>query len=146
MALQNPRMIAAHRQLTASERQMLENPVIVHVGIVLPDGTPHVSAMWVDVDGEDIILNTAEGRTKAEVLHLGSPVALSAVAPENSGRNVSLRGHVVEVINEESGAGDGINRLAKKYLGLEEYPARSPGERRVQFRVRPDVVSGWGKD
>jgi hypothetical protein len=29
---------------------------------------------------------------------------------------------------------------------VEEYPFRAAGERRVQFRVRPEVVSGWGKD
>ena len=60
--------------------------------------------------------------------------------------DLGLRGRVVEVISEERGAGAGINRLAKKYLGVEEYPYRAPGERRVQFRVRPEVVSGWGKD
>ena len=73
MALQHPNMTVAHRQLTAKERQMLEKPVLVHVGIVLPDGTPHVSAMWVDLDGEDIILNTAEGRTKATSCASGAP-------------------------------------------------------------------------
>src|SRR5215475_8798697 len=66
MALQHPNMTVAHRQLTAKERQILEKQVLVHIGIVLPDGTPHVSAMWVDLDGEDIILNTAEGRTKGQ--------------------------------------------------------------------------------
>ena len=146
MALQHPNMTVAHRQLTAKERQMLEKQVLVHVGIVLPDGTPHVSAMWVGLDGEDIILNTAEGRTKANVLRLGSAVALSVLDPENPYRNLGLRGRVVEVISEERGAGAGINRLAKKYLGVEEYPYRAPGERRVQFRVWPEVVSGWGKD
>jgi hypothetical protein len=45
MALQHPNMTVAHRQLTAKERQILEKQVLVHVGIVLPDGTPHVSAM-----------------------------------------------------------------------------------------------------
>jgi hypothetical protein len=102
--------------------------------------------MWVDLDGEDIILNTAEGRTKANALRLGSPVALSVLDPENPYRNLGLRGRVVQIISEEQGAGAGINRLAKKYLGVEEYPYRAPGERRVQFRVRPEVVSGWGKD
>jgi len=139
-------MTVAHRQLTANERQILEKQVLVHVGIVLADGTPHVSAMWVDLDGEDIVLNTAEGRTKANVLRVGSRVALSVVDPENRYRNLALRGRVVEVISEERGAGAGINRLAKKYLGVEEYPYRAPRERRVQFRVRPEVVSGWGKD
>lgn len=146
MALQHPDMTIAHRKLAAKERQILEKPVFVHVGIVLPDGTPHVSAMWADLDGEDIILNTAEGRTKANVLHVGSPVALSTLDPENPYRNVNIRGQVVQVIAEEDGAGEGINRMAKKYLGEEEYAFRAPGERRVQFRVRPNVVSGWGKD
>ena len=117
MALQHPNMTVAHRQLTAKEREILEKQVLVHVGIVLPDGTPHVSAMWVDLDGEDIILNTAEGRTKANVLRLGSPVALSVLDPENPYRNLGLRGRVVQVISDEQGAGARINRLAKKYLG-----------------------------
>ncbi len=59
MAVQHDSMIVAHRQLSIKERKILEKPVIVHVGIILPDGTPHVSAMWVDLDGGDIILNTA---------------------------------------------------------------------------------------
>ena len=146
MALQHPNMTVAHRKLTAKERQVFEKPVFVHVGIALPDGTPHVSAMWVDLDGEDIILNTAEGRTKANVLRVGSPVALSALDPENAYRNLNVRGRVVQVVTEEQGAGAGINRLAKKYLGVEEYPYRAPGERRVEFRVRAEVISGWGKD
>ncbi len=103
----------AHRQLTAKERQLIEKPVLVHVGIVLSDGTPHISAMWVDLDGEDILLNTAEGRTKANALRLGSPVALSVLDPENPYRNLGLRGHVVQVISEEQGAGAGINRLPR---------------------------------
>src|ERR1051326_5823598 len=146
MALQHPNMTVAHRRLNAKERQILEKQVLVHIGIVLPDGTPHVSAMWVDLDGEDIILNTAEGRTKANVLRVGSRVALSVLDPENPYRNLGLRGRVVEVMSEERGAGAGINRLAKKYLGVEEYPYRAPGERRVQFPVRPEVVSGLGED
>lgn len=47
-------------------------------------------------------------------------------------------------LHTESYVTAGINRLAKKYLGVEEYPYRAPGERRVQFRLRPEVVSGWG--
>ena len=146
MPLQHPYMTVAHPKLTEKERQVLGKPVLVHVGIVLPDGMPHVSAMWVDLDGDDIILNTAEGRTKANVLRVGSLVALSALDPENPYRNIGVRGRVIQVMTEEQGGGAGINRLAKKYLGVEEYPYRAPGELRVQFRVQPDVVSGWGKD
>lgn len=137
MALQHPNMAVAHRQLTTKERQILEKPVLVHIGIVLPDGTPHVSAMWVDLDGEDIILNTAEGRTKANVLRVGSPVALSVLDPENPYRNLGLRGRVVQVISEEQGASAGINRLAKKYLGVEEYPYRPQENDGCSFACGP---------
>ena len=113
MALQHPIMTVAHGQLSAKERQILEKQVLVHIGIVLPDGTPHVSAMWVDLDGEDIILNAAEGRTKANVLRLGSPVALSVLDPENPYRNRGLRGRVVEVISEEQGPAQGLTALPR---------------------------------
>jgi hypothetical protein len=130
MALQHPNMTVAHRQLTAKERQMLEKPVLVHVGIVLPDGTPHVSAMWVDLDGEDIILNTAEGRTKANVLRLGSPVALSVLDPENPYRNLGLRGRVVEVISEErvrARGSTGLPRSISEWKNTRIAPRESDG-------------------
>jgi hypothetical protein len=92
------------------------------------------------------MINTAEGRTKAQVLQVGSPVSISATHPDNPYRNVTVRGRVVKVISEEEGAGAGINRLAKKYTGADEYPFRTGGERRVQYVVRPERVSGWGTD
>src|SRR5215475_4078952 len=73
MALQHPNMTVAHRQLTAKERQILEKQVLVHIGIVLPDGTPHVSAMWVDLDGEDIILNKRRDGPRPTSCASGAP-------------------------------------------------------------------------
>jgi len=97
-----------------------------------------------DWDAEDIILNTAEGRTKANVLRLASPVALSILDPENPYRNLGLCGRVVEVISEDRGAATGINRLAKKseWKNTLSRAGRATGA----VRVRPEVVSGWGKD
>ena len=67
---------------------------------------------------------------------MGSPVALSVLDPENSYRNLALVGRVVEVISEERGAAVGINRLAKKYLGVEEY--------RIAPRESDECSSGCG--
>ncbi len=146
MARQHPNMTERHRQLTDQERAVFEAPVFAHVGMVLPDGSPHVSAVWIDVEGDDLMINTAEGRTKANHLTLGSPLSISVTHPDNPYRNITVQGRVAEVIGEEDGAADGINRLAKKYIGQDEYPFRNPGERRVQYLVRVDAVSGWGKD
>jgi hypothetical protein len=38
MTRQHPNVTVAHRQLTAEERQMLEQRAFAQVGIVLPDG------------------------------------------------------------------------------------------------------------
>jgi len=146
VAKQHPNMTTRHRGLTDRERAVFEAPVFAHVGIVLPDGTPHVSAVWIDVDGDDLLINTAEGRTKAQVLQVGTPVSISATHPDNPYRNVSVFGRVVEVQDEEHGGAAGINRLSKKYTGQAVYGARTVGERRINYRVRPEEVSGWGHD
>jgi PPOX class probable F420-dependent enzyme len=146
MARQHPNMTARHRSLTAAERAVLQSPVFAHVAIVLPDGTPHVSAMWLDLDGDEVLLNTAEGRSKANSLAVGSPVAISTGPADNPYRNLTIKGRVSRILNEEEGAGAGINRLAKKYIGQDVYPFRTEGERRVQYQVQVEAVSGWGSD
>lgn len=86
-----------------------------------------------------MILNTAEGRVKARALKVGSPVALSAADPENPYRYVAVRGRVVERTSE--GADEVIDRCANKYLGVETYPYRQPGEKRVTLVVEPEHVT-----
>lgn len=146
MARQHPNITPRHRKLSEKERQILQAPVFVHVATINPDGSPHASAVWVDIDGDDIILNTAEGRTKALNLARDPRVSISVLDPNNPYRNVSIHGRVVEALSEEEGAGEGINRLSKKYIGQDVYPYRAPGERRVQYRVRVEAVSGWGSE
>ena len=145
MALQHPNMTVAHRQLTAKERQILEKQVLVHVGIVLPDGTPHVSAMWVDLDGEDIILNTAEGRTKANVLRLGSPVALSVLDPENAYRNLACAAAWSRTLVKSGAPARGSTALPRS-ISESKNTRIAPRESDGSVPGAAEVVSGWGKD
>jgi hypothetical protein len=62
-------------------------------------------------------------------------VSLSIQDPENPYRYVEIRGKVVEIT--EKGAEEHINKLAKKYLGKDEYPYRQPGEQRVLYKIEP---------
>lgn len=102
---------------------------------------PQVSPVWVDVDGQNrITINTAEGRVKAGLLQVGTPVAIAATDPEDPYRFVQIRGTVVERTHE--GADAHIDSLAKKYLGVDTYPYRQPGEQRVKVAVQPEQVSG----
>jgi len=102
---------------------------------------PQVSPVWVDVDEQNrVTINTAEGRLKADLLQVGAPVAIAATDPDDPYKFVQVRGTVVERTHE--GADEHIDRLAKKYLGLDTYPYRQPGERRVKVAVQPEQVTG----
>ncbi len=102
---------------------------------------PQVSPVWVDVDDQNrVTINTAEGRVKAGLLKVGTPVALAAADPEDPYKYVQVRGRVVE--RTHNGADEHIDRLAKKYMGVDSYPFRQPGEQRVKVAIEPEQVSG----
>ena len=111
------------------------------VGTVMTDGTPQVTPVWIDYDGEYISFNTAKGRVKERNLRRNPSVAITLVDPENPYRHIQIRGKASFV---EQGADDHINRLAKKYIGLDEYPNRQPGEERIIVRIKPESVSTMG--
>ena len=98
--------------------------------------------MWVDYDGGYVLFNSARGRQKERNLHRDPRLALSILDPDNPYRYIEVRGRVIEVT--EQGADDHIDRLAKKYLGVDQYPNRRPGEVRLIFKVQPERVRTQG--
>jgi len=122
--------------LTPRAKEILSDKTIAHVGFC-ENGTPHVSAVWVDVlDDGRIEMNTALGRKKDDLIQVGVPVALSATRVGNDYDHVLVRGTVVERTTD--GADESIDRLAKKYLDQDEYPFRQPGEVRLKVIIQPD--------
>ena len=108
------------------------------VATLMPDGSPHVSVMWVDSDGENIILNSAEGRVKTNNLRNDHRVAIAITDSENPYKQAMIRGTVVE--DTHDGAMEHTDVLAKKYLGLDKYPYHQPTDVRVIFKVKPESV------
>lgn len=131
-------------QMSDRERALFEEPNFAHFGTLDEDGHPHVSVVWIDVEGDLLVVNSAEGRHKVDQARRDARVGLSVHQQSNPYNSVSVRGTVVEVTNE--GADEHIDKMAKKYLGQDTYPFRAPGERRVIIRVRPDAVSGYFSD
>ena len=123
--------------LTDDQVALLREKVLAHVATVMPDGSPQVTPVWVDTDGEAVLFNTAKGRLKYRNLRRDPRVAISIAARENDYRTVVLRGRAEFI---EDGADDHIDRLAKKYLGADSYPGRQPGEVRVTVRVVPEAI------
>ncbi len=109
---------------------------------VLPDGSPQVTPVWFDTEGETIRVNTAKGRWKDRNMRRDARVALAIMDPTNPYRHIQIRGRVERVT--EQGADAHIDRLAKKYMGVDTYPFRQSGEQRVIFVIRPERVTTMG--
>ena len=124
-------------QLSKKAKALIQRPVIANVATVDADGGPQVTPVWIDLDGDDLIFNTAKGRVKAVNLTKNSQVAISIVDPDDPYNVVVVRGTVEPT---EEGADAHIDVLAKKYLGVDTYPTRRDGEVRVKYRVHADKV------
>jgi PPOX class probable F420-dependent enzyme len=124
--------------LKGRARELVEAPNFANVATLRRDGTPHVVPTWVDVDNGTVVLNTAEGRIWPENARRDPRLTITVQNHENPYEFVMIRGRVVEDTHE--GADESIDELAKKYLGVDEYPFRQPGEERILFRVKPEQV------
>ncbi|GAA3075186.1 PPOX class F420-dependent oxidoreductase [Streptosporangium carneum] len=124
-------------KLNDDAKELLNQPIHGWVTTLRPDGSLHSTVVWVAVDGDDVIFNTAVGRAKERHLRANPQVSLSVLDPKDAFHLVSVSG-VGEL--ELEGADEVIDGLAKKYLGVETYPYRQPGEQRVTVRIRPEQV------
>ena len=113
-----------------------------NLATLMPDGSPQVTPVWVDFDGARIIVNSARGRQKDRNIKRNPAVALALSDPGNPYRYLEVRGQVVEITEE--GASEHIDKMAKKYLGVDRYPNRAPGEVRVLYRIEPRHVTFMG--
>ncbi len=125
-------------QLEGRSRELLQEPNFCFVATVRRDGTPHVAPVWVDVDGDTVVLNSAKGRAWPANLRRDPRVTLTIANKDNPYEYVSIRGRLAD--ESEAGADDHINAMAKKYLGQDEYPFRQPGEERIIVRIEPERV------
>ncbi len=126
-------------ELDARVRARLVAPTFWHLATLNRDGSPQVTPMWVDLEGEHVVFNTAIGRVKEENLRRDPRLSLSCVNPDNPYDRVEIRGRAVRFVEGDE-AERGMDRLAKKYVGTERFEWRIPGERRVAVLVEPTHV------
>ncbi|MFH8371706.1 PPOX class F420-dependent oxidoreductase [Streptomyces sp. NPDC018031] len=120
-------------------RARIEAPTIWHVATINPDGSPHVSPMWVGTDGDLVLFNTSVGRIKERNLRRDPRVSLSHADPADPYDRVLIQGRVVRFV-EGAEADRNMDLLARTYLGTERYEWLVPGERRVVVLIEPSRV------
>jgi PPOX class probable F420-dependent enzyme len=121
---------------------LFKKKAFANLATLMPDGSPQVTPVWCDYDGENVLINTAAGRVKDKNLQREPRVSMSILDPDNPYRYLEIRGRVVERTHE--GADEHINKMAKKYLGVDVYPYRNQGEMRILYKIKPERTSTMG--
>jgi PPOX class probable F420-dependent enzyme len=122
--------------------ELFGQKTFAHFATLMEQGTPQVTPVWVDYDGEYVLINTARGRQKEQNVARDPKVGISILDPNDPYRYISIRGEVEELTEE--GAVKHIDSLAQRYMGVDEYPHHDGEEgERVIIKIRPDrVVTG----
>ena len=131
-------------ELTEKQKQFIaDNPYVATATTLRDDGSPHNTIVWIDAEDGTVTFNTAVGRAKERHLRKDPRAAVTIVHPENTYQWVSISGRA-ELTTD--GADDQIDKLAKKYLGQDKYPWRSPDETRISVKITPEKVDSAGFD
>jgi len=119
-----------------------ETKAFVYLATIMKDGSPQVTPIWFDTEGEYIRINSAKGRLKDKNMRARPSVALCISDPKNPYRYVQIRGKVVEIITE--GAEEHIDKLNMKYHDNPHYANHSPEHPRVIYKIEPVKAQTMG--
>ncbi|MDG6935921.1 MAG: TIGR03618 family F420-dependent PPOX class oxidoreductase, partial [Nitrososphaerota archaeon] len=114
---------------------LINDKSFAYISLIDADGFPHVTPVWVDTDGKNVIINTAEGRKKQKLAKKGSAVTVTITNPSNPYKYVMIKGKIKEQTGTQ--AEEHIDKMASKYMGVKKYPKSSPDERRVLIYIEP---------
>lgn len=123
-------------------RDLFTKRAFASLATLMPDGRPQVTPVWCDLEGDQVLFNSAKGRQKDRNVRRDPRVSLAIIDPDNPYRYLEIRGRVAEIT--EDGADAHIDKLAKKYLGADKYPYRQPGEVRVIYKIQPEHTTMMG--
>jgi PPOX class probable F420-dependent enzyme len=126
-------------KLTEKQAQLFLDKNFGAVATIRPDGTPHVTPVWVDYDGEHILFNTATGRAKWHHMQRDPRVTIEVYAQGDPYEYVTVTGTVE--LEESEEANRHIDKLSEKYTGNPKFQGFRPHERRVIVRITPERVS-----
>jgi PPOX class probable F420-dependent enzyme len=123
----------SHQDLLTDEKK-----AFVYLATIMPDGSPQVTPIWFNTDGEHILINSVKGRVKDRNMRARPTVTLCISDPANPYRYLQIRGRVVEI--KMDGAEDHIDTLNLKYRGNRNYPNHHPDYPRVIYKVLAEKV------
>jgi len=128
------------KEITEPVEKLLKDKNFAFIATLMPDSSQQITPVWIDIDNNTntILVNTASGRKKLDNISRDPRVAISVANQLNPYEMVAIRGEVVQ--QDTNSADEHIDKLAKKYLDLDKYPFRTPNEKRVILKIKPDKI------
>jgi PPOX class probable F420-dependent enzyme len=124
--------------LTDDDLELLTGRNFAHVAAIRPDGTPHVSVVWIDAADDRVLVNSAVGRVKDRYLRRDPRVSVTVHEEADPYRWMRVDGVVEEFVTGEE-AERHIDTLNRRYHDGEAW-TYNPEQQRVMYRIRPDRV------
>lgn len=110
-----------------------ETKAMAFLATLMADGSPQVTPVWFNTDGETLWVNSAKGRVKDRNMRRNPQVAVTLMAMDDAYRYIQIRGEVVEIT--EQGGDEHIHALSMKYQNRPfDLPA---GQVRVIYKIKP---------
>ncbi len=127
--------------LPQSVKRVLEDKAYGHVLTFNPDGSPQLTMVWMDVEGDEVLFNTARGRLKPRNLERDSRIIISVQGRADPQAYMLLYGNATV---SPDGADGHIDKLAKRFMGVDSYPFRRADEERLIVRMGVERIGGMG--
>jgi len=128
------------KTIPESHRDLLsdDSKAFAFLGTIMKDGTPQVTPIWFNMEGDLVTINSAQGRIKDKNMRERPVVALTVFDPSDPYRYLQLRGNVIEITPE--GADAHIDALSFKYTGKSTYQGRNSKEKRIKYKILIEKV------
>ena len=115
--------------------QLFQQKNLIFISTINSDGSPQLTPVWGNYDDGYVLVNTAEGRLKHKNVLRDPRVAISVVDHGNPLNMTTIKGKVIEIIPDYDYVH--ANKLTKQYMGIDEYPFKRDGEKRIIFKIKP---------
>jgi len=125
-------------KLTEKAKKLMDGKNFAIVATLMPDGSPQAATVWVDRDGDTIVLNAAKSRQRTRNLRRDPRIAIAIFDMTNPYSTVSIRGKAVGIT--EKGGEEHIDKMNMKYNGSPKYPNHNPKDPRVLIRVEAKSI------
>ena len=132
--------------LSPAARAVIEGPNLAHLVTLNPDGSPHVSCVWVGLDGDEVVFGSLGAWRKLRNLERDPRVSLSIES--DAVNDVGMREYLVlsgTARVEAGGAPELLQALARVYIDPDvKFPPMDAPPPGTVVRITIDQISGVG--